>query len=242
MPTKDVTLDGKLLGEFLKMTLRSDGSGWLIPFAPVGNGGFQYSPVGSNSFSTALSQNGTLTGAKEEIVQASGLVVTVNAVYAGTITINWFQDPGGAVRDAPAQVFDVSAGAPLALSLPAQGNYFQITYLQTGAGTGNVFIDTYQGQLPQDIQGGGILETISTVAVNTALQLPAKTSLKGVTVKAAATNDASGVWIGKANVAPGANGFPLFAGQSVTFPAGNLNVWYMCSASSIQQTIYIIGA
>lgn len=222
-----------------------------LPSLPAGTnaigtvtvGGQTFYASTNNSVSQALATGATWNGTVESVIQQPGAWITVTSDKDVTLTINQYKDTGATVVDVPAQVYPVQAGVPFALARDIKGNYIKLSVSNTSGASAALTVDTYYGPLvnTNHAEGYAVANQSASIAVaNTAVAIPNFTLLQGGNLRAAPTNNAAGVYVGKAGVTA-ATGFPLLPGEAFPVPAGNTGIWYAVGAT-VGDKVILAGA
>ena len=116
------------------------------PF-PVGYAGSLFTASTVNSTTTQLATTATFTGTIETVFNQPAISVLVVSDQPGTLTCIQYIDAGG-TKVCHTDVFTNTAGVPISRAIVANGNYFKLTYQNTGASTTTTLqVDTAYGQL-----------------------------------------------------------------------------------------------
>lgn len=140
-----------------------DGAGNLLTSLSDGNGGNAlevalaatgYVLSSGNSTTAQLATNATFTGTIETVFnqQAASILLTTDQV--GTLTINQYIDLAG-TRRTNSWTYTIAGGVPFSRSFTVNGNYFNLTFKNTGASTTTTLnINTAYGTLPATTNSG----------------------------------------------------------------------------------------
>ena len=116
------------------------------PF-PIGVAGSIFTASTANSTTTQLAASATFTGTVETVYNQQTISLLVVSDQPGTLTCLQYIDAGG-TKLAHTDVFTNTAGVPISRAIVANGNYFKLTYQNTGASTTTTLqVDTAYGQL-----------------------------------------------------------------------------------------------
>ena len=116
------------------------------PF-PVGVAGSLFTASTVNSTTTQLAASATFTGTVETVYNQQTISLLVVSDQPGTLTCLQYIDAGG-TKLAHTDVFTNTAGVPISRAIVANGNYFKLTYQNTGASTTTTLqVDTAYGQI-----------------------------------------------------------------------------------------------
>lgn len=143
----------------------------------------------ANSSTAQLATTATFTGTIETIFNQQAISILLTADQTGTLTLNQYIDLAG-TRKISAWVFTIAAGVPFSRCFVGNGNYFNLTYQNTGAGTTTTLnINTAYGTLPNTTNLGN--QSIALNEVNgTAISLGQTTMAASLPV-ALASNQAA---------------------------------------------------
>jgi hypothetical protein len=109
---------------------------------------FVLSALGKNSSTSQLTNGSTFTGTIENVYNAQAVSVLLTSDQAGTLTLNQYIDAGGVYLVA-SWAFTIAAGTPFNRSFVLNGNYFNLTFHNTGGSTTTTLnINTAYGILP----------------------------------------------------------------------------------------------
>ena len=123
-------------------------SGTGVPGQMVAAGATEFYFSTVNSSTAQLAASATFTGGIESVVNAQALSVLLTSDQPGTLTLKQFIDAGG-TRVISSWAFAVVAGVPYSRGFVANGNYFQLTFQNTGGSTTTTLnINTAFGTLP----------------------------------------------------------------------------------------------
>lgn len=105
--------------------------------------------TGAGNTSTAqLAASATFTGTVETIFAQQAISILLTSDQNGTLIINQYIDAAG-LRKAATVSFAITAGVGFSRSLVANGNYFNLTFQNTGGSTTTTLnINTFYGTLP----------------------------------------------------------------------------------------------
>lgn len=107
---------------------------------------FYFSTV--NSSVAQLTTGATFPGAIESIINAQAISVMLTSDLTGTLTLVQYIDAAGA-NAASSWAFTIAAGVPFSRCFTANGNYFKLTFQNTGGGTTTTLnINAAFGTLP----------------------------------------------------------------------------------------------
>jgi hypothetical protein len=116
------------------------------PF-PVGTAGSLFTASTSNSSTTQLAASATFTGTVETVYNQQSISILLTSDQPGTLTCLQYIDAGG-TRLAHTDTFTNTAGSPISRAIVANGNYFKVTYQNTGGSTTTTFqLDVAYGQI-----------------------------------------------------------------------------------------------
>jgi hypothetical protein len=102
----------------------------------------------ANATTAQLAAAATFTGAVESIVSAQAWSIILTTDQPGTLTIREYIDAGG-TRITSTKTISVAANVPLSRCYTANGNYFNLTFQNTGGSTTTTLnINTAFGVLP----------------------------------------------------------------------------------------------
>ena len=102
----------------------------------------------NNSSTTQLASTATYTGTIESIFNQQAISVLLTTDQPGTLTLNQYIDLAGNRRICQ-WVFPIAAGVPFSRAFVANGNYFNLSFQNTGAAaTTTLNINTAYGTLP----------------------------------------------------------------------------------------------
>jgi len=125
----------------------SDGGGGLLGIA-VSLNATNFVASTNNSTTTQLGSGATFTGVIETIYAQQSISIDMTSDQPGTLTLNQYIDLAG-TRKIAAWTFAISAGVPFSMSRPGNGNYFNLTFQNTGgAATTTLNISTAYGTIP----------------------------------------------------------------------------------------------
>lgn len=134
-----------------------------------------------NTSTVQLAASATFTGTFETIFNQQAISMLLTSDQNGTLTFNQYIDAAG-TRKSSTVTFLVIAGAGFSRSLVANGNYFNLTFQNTGASTTTTLnINTFYGTIPASTNKGNL--PISLDEVNgTALSLGQTTMVASIPV------------------------------------------------------------
>ena len=116
------------------------------PF-PVGMAGSLFTASTVNSTTTQLAASATFTGTVETVYNQQTISLLVVSDQPGTLTCLQYIDAGG-TKLAHTDTFTNTAGVPISRAIVANGNYFKLTYQNTGGSTTTTLqVDTAYGQI-----------------------------------------------------------------------------------------------
>ena len=122
----------------------------------------------SNTTIAQLAAGATFSGAIDSIQSQQTISVDLVSDQPGTLTLNQYTDLAGAHLIASWQ-FTIAAGAPFARSFTANGNYFALSFQNTGSvATTTLVIDTAYGTLMPATNLGNVPIAINEINGNTA--------------------------------------------------------------------------
>ena len=102
----------------------------------------------ANATTVQLAAAATFTGTVESIISAQAWSIILTSDQPGTLTLNEYIDAGGA-RTTSTKTVLIAAGVPFSRCYTANGNYFRLTFQNTGGGaTTTLNINTAFGVLP----------------------------------------------------------------------------------------------
>jgi hypothetical protein len=135
----------------------------------------------ANSSTVQLAASATFTGTIESIFNQQAISMLLTSDQSGTLTLNQYIDAAG-LRKAAVATFLITAGTGFSRSLVANGNYFNLTFQNTGASTTTTLnINTFYGTIPASTNRGNL--PISLDEVNgTALALGQTTMAASIPV------------------------------------------------------------
>lgn len=116
----------------------------------VAHAGTQYvvSANGQNSTVTQLAANATFTGVVETVFNQQAISVLLTSDKNGTLVLKQYIDAAG-TQQTNTNTYTILAGVPFSRALTANGNYFSLTFKNTGtATTTTLSIYTAYGTLP----------------------------------------------------------------------------------------------
>jgi len=134
----------------------------------VAQGGTDYITSANNSTVAQLGAGATFTGVIETIFNEPDISILLTSDQPGTLHLIQYIDAGG-TRIVSNWSFPIAAGVPFSRSFVGNGNYFNLTFQNTGASTtttlnintayGNIFPSNNLGNVPMSIGdiGGGAL-------------------------------------------------------------------------------------
>jgi hypothetical protein len=101
----------------------------------------------NNSTVAQLAASATFTGTVESILSQSAVLISLTSDQPGTLILKQYID-AGATRPLPSITVTVTAGVPINRSWLVAGNYFNLTFQNTGASTTTTLnISTYYGEM-----------------------------------------------------------------------------------------------
>jgi hypothetical protein len=184
----------------------ADGSGLVGLAVSLAGTNFPLSTL--NSSTAQLASGATYTGAIETIYNEQAISVLVTSDQPGTLILNQYIDAAG-TRKISSWPFAVAAGQGFSRSFVANGNYFNLTFQNTGPGAtttlnvntafgilgtqtnlGNapVAINEVNGTMTSAAVAGGVMPVGLTDGVNVAgIKAPALNTDKGVVVAVSPT-------------------------------------------------------
>lgn len=102
----------------------------------------------ANATTVQLAAAATFTGTVESIISAQAWSIILTSDQPGTLTLNEYIDAGG-TRITSTKSIPISAGVPFSRCYTANGNYFRLTFQNTGgSATTTLNINTAFGVLP----------------------------------------------------------------------------------------------
>ena len=123
---------------------------------------FQLSTV--NSTTAQLGAGATFTGTIETIFNQQAASILLTSDQNGTLTVNQYIDAAGA-RLASSYTYSVTAGVGFSRCVIANGNYFRLTFQNTGgSSTTTLNVNTAFGTLPAATQLGNAPVAIQEIA------------------------------------------------------------------------------
>lgn len=129
----------------------------------VAAGATNFSVGSGNSSTVQLAAAATFTGTVETILNAQAVSILLTSDQVGTLTLTQYIDSGG-TRAMPSIVIPVTAGSGVSRSFVANGNFFRLTFLNSGAAaTTTLNINTYYGTLPNSTVLGNLNTSINEV-------------------------------------------------------------------------------
>lgn len=217
---------------------------------------FTYSTVNStNGASTAFSvaTGSSWNGAVESALSQNYMTVGVTSTQPVTLTISQYLDAGGTTKDVPDILIPISSGIPSMIPVAVLGNYVKLSIVNSSGATASVVVDTYYGPLPPEPstlttlgnKKVAILEsvTIPTTSANPAAIISAQVTVatsaaalaanaltNGIVITASTAN-AGTVYVGPTGVTT-ATGYPLAAGQSISYGVTNSNAVFVIAAAA----------
>lgn len=124
----------------------NSGSGNNGLLTAIGGTAYIFSTV--NQTTTQLAAGATFTGGIETIINQQAAIFLITSDRSGTLTINQYIDAAGTFKITPI-VFQLIAGQQFGRTVQITGNYFNITYKNTGAtATTTLNINTAFGTQP----------------------------------------------------------------------------------------------
>lgn len=174
-------------GTGTQITSIADGAGQVGLGSSIVATNFVASAV--NSTTTQLGAGATFTGSIETIYNQQAISLLLTSDQNGTLTLNQYIDLAG-TRKISAWVFPITANIPFSRSFVGNGNYFNLTFQNTGASaTTTLNINTAYGTLPNATNLGN--QSVALNEVNgTALNLGQTTMAASLPV-AIASNQSS---------------------------------------------------
>lgn len=189
----------------------------------------------ANSTVAQLANAATFTGGIETIYNQQAISILLTSDKAGTLTLNQYIDLAG-TRRISSWVYSIAANVPFSRAFVGNGNYFNLTFLNSGGSTTTTLnINTAYGTLPSATNLGNApmsLEEVSGVAISlgskaAASSIPVVLSTDArtpaFTVTSASSSVASGAYsvsIMNTGVADGTVlGSTLAIGEIVSFEA-----------------------
>ena len=146
----------------------SAGTGQNGLMVAIGATNFVVSSV--NSSTAQLATTATFTGTIETIFNEQAISVLLTTDQTGTLTLNQYIDLAG-TRKISAWAFTIAAGVPFSRCFVGNGNYFNLTFQNTGGSTTTTLnINTAYGTLPGATNLGNMPVSLSEVN-GTALSL-----------------------------------------------------------------------
>lgn len=128
------------------ITSIADGAGQVGLTTAIGATNFVASAV--NSSTAQLAASATFTGTIENIFNQQAISVLLTSDQNGTLTLNQYIDAAG-TRKISAWAFSVSAGVAFSRCFVGNGNFFNLTFQNTGGSTTTTLnINTAYGTLP----------------------------------------------------------------------------------------------
>ena len=95
---------------------------------------FVYSALGVNTTATQLATTATFTGAIEAILSQPSFSILLFSDFNGTLTVNQFMDAAG-TQKVYSKTYSYVANSQFSISGAANGDYFQVTFQNTGGST-----------------------------------------------------------------------------------------------------------
>ena len=142
------------------VTISGNNSG---PALLAGAGPTQFTFSTGNTSTAQLASNATFTGSIETVVFQAAVTVGLTSDQAGTLTLNQFIDAAGTYLESQ-MVFAIAAGVGFNRAFALAGNYFQVVFKNTGAGTTTTLnINTAYGTLPATSQLGNNSTAINEI-------------------------------------------------------------------------------
>ncbi len=137
-----------------------------------------------NSTTAQLAAGATFTGTIETIYNEQAISILLTSDQPGTLTLNQYIDAAGSFL-AQSNAFSVSAGYGFSRSFNANGNYFNLTFKNTGSATTTTLnINTAYGILPSQSNLGNApvaINEINGVSLGTIGRVPVTLADPGVT-------------------------------------------------------------
>ncbi len=155
--TVNVQNVGSILTAGNQKTMVTDSAGSII--SSLGDGsslvGFGVSGIATNfvlssgnSTTAQLANNATFTGTIETIYNQQAISILLTSDQAGTLTLKQYIDLAG-TRLISSWAFPIVAGTPFSRAFTGNGNYFNLTFQNTGGSTTTTLnINTAYGTLP----------------------------------------------------------------------------------------------
>lgn len=130
-------------------------------------------PSSNNSSSAQLNAAATYTGTIETIYNAQSISILCRSDQNGTLTIKQYVDSGG-TQVISTWTYNLLANTPFSRSFVGNGNYFNVTYQNTGGSTTTAFVlNTSYGILPSSTNLGNAPVSLDEVS-GSALSLGAQ--------------------------------------------------------------------
>jgi len=139
----------------------ADGAGLTSLATAIGATNFVVSAA--NSSTAQLANGATFTGTIETIFNQQAISVLLTSDQAGTLTLNQYIDVGG-TRRISQWTFSVAANVPFSRCFVGNGNFFNLTFQNTGGSTTTTLnINTAYGTLPAASNLGNMPVAINEV-------------------------------------------------------------------------------
>lgn len=205
----------------------------------VASSGVNFINATNNSTVAQLAASATFTGTIEPILSQPAVLVSMTSDQNGTLTLKQYIDAGG-TRALPSIVIPVTAGVPINRSWYIAGNYFNLTFQNTGGSTTTTLnISTYYGDMPTITDTGllrvdntGSAGSGTTGTVSTVITSSAPSNAKGFILQNLGTSTAN-IRYGMGITASTTVGIQLAAGQDSGFIPTSANV-SVCAESGTQ--------
>jgi hypothetical protein len=140
----------------------------------VALGATNFFPSSANSSSAQLAAAATFTGTIETIYNAQTISILARSDQNGTLTIKQYVDAGG-TQVISTWIYNLTASVPFSRSFVGNGNYFNVTFQNTGGSTTTTFVlNTAYGILPSSTNLGNAPVSLDEVS-GTAFSLGAQT-------------------------------------------------------------------
>jgi hypothetical protein len=129
----------------------------------VAAAGVDFIPSTGNSTTSQLTAGSTFTGTIETVFNQPDISILLTTDQNGTLTLNQYIDAGG-TRRISSWVFTIAASVPFSRCFVANGNYFNLTFQNTGgASTTTLNINTAYGTLDTATNLGNIPVSLNEV-------------------------------------------------------------------------------
>lgn len=116
-----------------------------------------------NSTTAQLAASATFTGTIESVFNQQSISLLLTSDQNGTLTIKQYIDSGG-TRLISSWAISITAGTPFSRAFTANGNYFNLTFQNTGGSTTTTLrIDTAYGTLTPSTNLGNVPNSLNEV-------------------------------------------------------------------------------